>query len=218
MARLQRDGLVFKQAGKGRQPGIYSRSSNLLKQLEAQFEQPNPDTARDSSLLKQENFSGSLPEKVITEPESDQKSDHFSENAPKHTNVFEQSQNPDPVSVPCSNSTTPQFEQIESMPIGAIVKVPSGDVMEVIGYQDGRVKVYAKGIGEDSYPPHLLTLVGFSPDLRFRYVGKSASMERVCKQKHLSVLSIEGDCAEVSHPDWYVTQSIPLSDLKLVKR
>ena len=218
MARLQRDGLVLKQGGKGRQPGIYSRSLNLLKQLETQFEQPNPDTARDTDLLKQENLSGYEPEKVINAPESDQKSDHFSENAPRDTQVFEQSQNPDPVSVPCSNSPTPQFEQVDFMPIGAIVRVPSGMEMEVIGYADGKVKVFSRDCGEDVYPPRMLTLVRFPVECRFRYVGKSASMERVCKMKHLQVLSVEGEYAEVSHSDWYVTQSIPLSDLKLVKR
>ena len=104
------------------------------------------------------------------------------------------------------------------MPIGAIVRVPSGMEMEVIGYADGKVKVFSRDCGEDVYPPRMLTLVRFPVECRFRYVGKSASMERVCKMKHLQVLSVEGEYAEVSHSDWYVTQSIPLSDLKLVKR
>lgn len=53
MARLHRDGMVSKDAGKGRSPGIYRRSSNLLKLIEDQFEHPNPDTVCAVGLLKQ---------------------------------------------------------------------------------------------------------------------------------------------------------------------
>lgn len=170
MARLHRDGLVFKQAGKGRQPGLYSRSSNLLKQLEAQFEQPNPDTARDTSLLKQENLSGVLPEKVITDPESDQKSDHFSEITPKHTNVFEQSQNPDPASVPCSNSPTPQFEQIKAKTIapGSQVRYvgKSPSLSRVCGEKSLTVLAVDKGKAEVKHDKWYVTQCIDLSDLR----------------------------------------------------
>ena len=218
LSLLQKEDVVTKKGGKGRAPAVYSRSFTLLHLGETSSETYNPDGVRDTALLHEDPESANPDEKVITEAESDQKSDHFSSESPIDTYLVKQSQKPDPVNVPCFTSPDSQVKQSEAMPIGAIVKVPSGDVMEVIGYQDGRVKVYTKGIGEDSYPPHLLTLVGFSPDLRFRYVGKVPSTERVCRQKHLTILSVEGEQAEVSYPDWYVTRSIPLSDLKLVKR
>lgn len=114
MSRLHRDDMVTKRGGKGRSPAVYTRSSNLLKQQNLEFEHPNPGTAMDTALLKQNNLYGDLSEKVINEGKSDQYSDHFAENAPTHINVFEQSCNPDGVNVPCSNSTIAEFEQIEA--------------------------------------------------------------------------------------------------------
>lgn len=123
MSRLTRDGVVKKFGGFGRNPAHYMRSSNLLKQLETQFEHPKLDTVSDTDLLKQEKFTKTFTEKVIIEPESDHSTlarnkcdssseqndpmitfapnDHF---LPTHSKLFEQSQNPDGVRDVCSNN------------------------------------------------------------------------------------------------------------------
>lgn len=132
MSRLNRDGLVDKKGGSGRLPARYMRSSNLLKQLETQFEHPNPDSVKDTDLLKQQTFPKELPEKVIIEDKSDHstlarnkcdsspsendpmitfaQNDHFS---PTHTKLFEQSQNVDGVRDVCSNSKIESLSKIE---------------------------------------------------------------------------------------------------------
>jgi hypothetical protein len=104
MSRLYRDDVVSKVAGKGRAPAIYKRSSNLLKQLIVEFEHPNADTIGDTDLLKQDNLSKDIPEKVINGAKSDQLIDHFSEKPPTHTRLFEQSHSPDVTGDVCSNS------------------------------------------------------------------------------------------------------------------
>jgi hypothetical protein len=116
MSRLHRDDMVTKIGGKGRIPARYTRCSNLLKQQSILFEHPNPDPAKDVALLKQNNLSKEPTPKVINGAESDQCVDHFEQKAPTHIKLFEQSCNPDPVSVPCSNSTTPEFEQVGTTP------------------------------------------------------------------------------------------------------
>lgn len=132
MSRLSRDGIVDKCGGKGRLPARYMRSSNLLKQLETQFEHPKPDSVKDTDLLKQNNFTKEPTEKVIICPESDHSTlarnkcdsspeqndpmitfasnDHFS---PTHTKLFEQSQNPDGVRDVCSNSKNDSLSKLE---------------------------------------------------------------------------------------------------------
>lgn len=47
-----------------------------------------------------------------------------------------------------------------------------------------------------------------------RYIGQG-SKSRICSGKKLTVLSIADGSAEVTHDDWYVTQTIPLADLRL---
>jgi hypothetical protein len=134
MSRLQRDGMVTKIAGAGRNPGRYTRSSNLLKQASLQFEQPNPGRVSVTDLLKQNNLSKESESKSMQPPKSMQpmyhpdtkqgetvssyehplhtfpSTDHFS---PTHTNLFEQRCNPEPVSVPCSNSQNLCLSKLE---------------------------------------------------------------------------------------------------------
>jgi AAA domain len=109
MARLHRDGMVSKDAGKGRSPGIYRRSSNLLKLMEPQFEQQDIDTVSDTDLLKQDNLYGHSSRKVINGVESDHLSDHFAKNSPTQHKLFEQSYRPDGDSDVCSNSENPSL-------------------------------------------------------------------------------------------------------------
>jgi hypothetical protein len=165
--------MVTKRAGTGRDPGRYMRSSNLLKQLEAEFEHPKPDSVRATDLLKQDNLYGVDPLKVITEEKSDHLSDHFCSNSPTQVKVFEQTGNPDSVSDVCSNSPTPLFEQV-------LAKKP-------------------------------VTAA------KFRYSGKNLFMNRLCKGKHLEIIAENGEFATVNHPDWLVTQTIPVAELKPVK-
>ncbi len=170
MSRLHRDDLVEKQGGKGRTPARYTRSSNLLKQAEIQFEHPNPDPVSDTALLKQDTFPRVSSEKVIILEKSDQNPDHFSKTPPIHTKVFEQSCNPDGVRDVCSNSENPSLSKFEQ-PIAVGSKVT--------------------------------------------YQGDSIPMRNLCGLKHLEILSIagDGDHAEVKHPKWVVTQTLPLTDL-----
>jgi AAA domain len=104
MSRLHRDNLVSKVAGKGRSPAIYKRSSNLLKQLDVQFEHPNVDATSDTDLLKQYNLPKEPLGKVINEGESDQLIDHISKKPPTQSKLFEQSHRQDGASDVCSNS------------------------------------------------------------------------------------------------------------------
>lgn len=123
MSRLHRDDLVQKQGGKGRNPATYSRSSNLLKQAEIQFEHPNPDPVSDTSLLKQQNLPKTSSEKVIISEESDQNPDHFSKTPPIHTKLFEQSCNPDGARDVCSNSKNESLSKLEqAIGVGSKVK------------------------------------------------------------------------------------------------
>jgi hypothetical protein len=122
LSRLSRDGVITKTGGIGRLPARYSRSLNLLKQLETQFETYNPDSVRDTGLLKQDTFPKDLDKKVIIDPESDHSTldrnkcassetendpmitfasnDHFS---PTQSKAFKQSHNPDGVRDVCLN-------------------------------------------------------------------------------------------------------------------
>ena len=199
LSRLQREGLLEKRAGKGRAPGIYSRSSNLLKQLEAEFEHPNPDGVSDTSLLKQDPFPKVSSEKVINLDKSDHSTltrnkcdslvhaitplitfnsnDHFFPTVPK---LFELACNPDGVSDVCSNSETEslsKFEQTGTPPTTATIAIGS----------------------------------------KVRYIGSRASMSSLCGTKRLEILAITGDEAEVQYPAWVITQTIPLTDLRLTR-
>jgi hypothetical protein len=49
------------------------------------------------------------------------------------------------------------------------------------------------------------------------YVGQDYSWEQLCKRYPLTVLSISDEMATVSAPRWYVTQEIPLADLRLIE-
>jgi hypothetical protein len=134
MSRLHRDEMISKRGGSGRVAATYTRSSNLLKQRELQFEHPNPDTASDTSLLKQKNIPPVITAKSDQLAKSDQPMyhadtesaqtvssceqplitfapiDHFS---PSAIYMFEQSCNPDGVSVPCSNSDLKSLSKFE---------------------------------------------------------------------------------------------------------
>lgn len=113
MSRLHRDGCVSKRGGGGTKPSLYTRSSNLLKQLEAQFEHPNADTEADAALLKQEKISENISAKVINEGESDHLNDHFPKNASRDTYLFEQSQDLSPASDSSSNSKMASLSKFE---------------------------------------------------------------------------------------------------------
>jgi AAA domain len=138
MARLHRDGMVSKVAGKGRSPGVYSRSSNLLKLMEPQFEQPNLDTTYDTDLLKQDNLYGVPEGKVIIEGESDHLSDHFSQNTPTQDKLFEQSYRASPDSDVCSNSENPSLSKAKpNISVSSDVRY-KGDPRSTIGRQCGK--------------------------------------------------------------------------------
>ena len=196
LSRLQREGLLEKRAGKGRAPGIYTRSSNLLKQLETEFEHPKPDPVSDTGLLKQDPFPKVSSEKVIILEKSDHSTlarnkcassdlendqmitfasnDHFSSTYPE---VFEQSYSPDGVRDVCSNSkieSLSKFEQTGTTTTTATIAVGS----------------------------------------QVRYVGARASMSSLCGTKRLEILAITGDEAEVTYRSWVITQTIPLTDLR----
>jgi hypothetical protein len=197
LSRLSRDGVITKAGGIGRLPARYSRSLNLLKQLETQFETYNPDSVRDTGLLKQDTFPKDLDKKVIIEPESDHSAlanekcassetenapmitfasnDHFS---PTQREAFKQSHNPDGVSDVCLND--------------------QNDCLS-----------YAKQTGTRRSTMTVGSQV--------RYSGNKATLSKLCSSKKLTVLEITGDHAVVKHDDWVVTQTIPTTDLKPCK-
>jgi hypothetical protein len=109
MARLHRDGMVSKDAGKGRSPGIYHRSSNLLKLMEPQFEQPNLDTVCSTGLLKQQNLHGEICDKVDNGAKGGHPTVHLVTKTPIQDKLFEQSYSPDGDSDVCSNSENPSL-------------------------------------------------------------------------------------------------------------
>jgi hypothetical protein len=49
------------------------------------------------------------------------------------------------------------------------------------------------------------------------YGGKDYSWVPVCKRYPLTVIAITGEMATVRAPNWYVTQEIPLADLRLIE-
>jgi hypothetical protein len=49
------------------------------------------------------------------------------------------------------------------------------------------------------------------------YGGKDYSWVPVCKRYPLTVIAITGEMATVRAPNWYVTQDIPLADLRLIE-
>jgi hypothetical protein len=89
----------------------------IKKLEELQFEHPNADTISDTALLKQENLSGVLDEKVINGVKSDHSDvpiDHFLPN----TNIlFEQSQESSPAKDTCSNSKSESLSKVERVPV-----------------------------------------------------------------------------------------------------
>jgi hypothetical protein len=48
------------------------------------------------------------------------------------------------------------------------------------------------------------------------YGGKDYSWVQVCKRHRLTVRAITGEMATVRALNWYVTQEIPLADLRLI--
>jgi hypothetical protein len=155
MARLHRDGMVSKDAGKGRSPGIYHRSSNLLKLIEDQFEHPNPDTVCSTALLKQDNLYGVPNGKVINGGESDQFIDHISEKPPTQHKLFEQSHRPDGVSDVCSNSENPSLSygnetHVEEPGFALDARVKYVGVINSLQRICGQKKLTIVAIGPDS--------------------------------------------------------------------
>jgi cysteinyl-tRNA synthetase len=104
MSRLHRDGVVSKSGGGGRRPAVYTRSSNLLKQLEAQFEHPNSITSGSVAVAQTNNLCKESTDKVDNRPKSGQPTVHISKMSPTHTKVFEQSGKPTATEDSSSNS------------------------------------------------------------------------------------------------------------------
>jgi hypothetical protein len=176
MSRLHRDEMVSKKGGKGRLAATYSRSSNLLKQQDLQFEHPNPITASDTSLLKQKNIPPVIETKSMQPPksmqpmyQSDTKSDQMvsSSEHPLHTfppvayfspgplYVFEQSSNPGGASVPCSNSKSTSLSKLE---LG----------QSVAAQRRGAARIPNAMVTALNLPPVLDTYGNLSPGVRIR--------------------------------------------------
>jgi AAA domain len=155
MSRLYRDDVVSKVAGKGRSPAIYKRSSNLLKQLNVEFEHPNVDTTGDTDLLKQDTLYGVPSGKVINGGESDQFIDHISKKPPTQSKLFEQSHRPDGVSDVCSNSENSSLSyanetHVEEPGFALDAQVRYTGVINSLERICGRRKLTIVAIGPDS--------------------------------------------------------------------
>ncbi|MGG6266288.1 AAA family ATPase [Leptolyngbya sp. AN03gr2] len=193
--RLQREDMVEKIGGTGRQLAHYKRSANLSQQLNVLLGQPNPDATSNTACPNKNNLEENPPEKVINSPKSDHatsakqiapdaKLDHFSENdhfLPHSPNLLGQSCKPDPVSVVCPNSQNPL-------------------------------------LGQDSQLSHrsdtLLTPLKVGDSVR--YIGADKPTSVLCGNRRLEILDLQTDKAIVKHSNWMVSQTIPLVDLRRV--
>lgn len=192
--RLQREDMVEKIGGRGRQLAHYKRSANLCQQLDVLLGQPNLDTASNTACPNKKIKDSNLGEKVITPPESDHDRvitfddrDHFSSNTPI---LLGQSCNPDPVSVPCPNSTSSLLGQV-----GTNCHTPK-ERIDPINSRTGSIPQTGD---------------------RVVYVGAAGSMSALCGARRLKVIDIHGDMATVKHDKWVVSQTIPIADLRKVE-
>ncbi|MBE9031617.1 AAA family ATPase [filamentous cyanobacterium LEGE 11480] len=177
MSRLHRDGVVSKRGGGGCRPAVYTRSSNLLKQLEAQFKHPNPIASGSVAIAQTNNLCKDSPDKVDNQPKSGQPTVHISKMSPTHTKVFEQSGKPTATGDSSSNSD-----------IECLSKFRQPDTQTYVFTEGGQVY----------------------------YEGDTASLDRVCGRKKLTIVAIGEESCEVSHKNWVVTQTIPKTDLRPV--
>jgi AAA domain len=155
MARLHRDGMVSKDAGKGRSPGIYRRSSNLLKLIEDQFEHPNPDSVCSVGLLKQDNLHGHFADKVDIGAKSGQHDAVCQQNPPTQPKLFEQSHRPDGAGDVCSNSENPSLSygnetHVEEPGFALDARVKYVGVINSLGRICGQKKLTIVEICDDS--------------------------------------------------------------------
>lgn len=186
--RLQREDMVEKVGGKGRQLAHYKRSANLSQQLNVLLGQQDVDAVSDTACPNKNLKDTNSPEKVIISPKSDHatnaKDDHFSENDhffAEDQKLLGQSCTPAPVSAPCPNSTNPLL---------------------------GQVRQLAHRIDT------LLTPLKVGD--RVRYVGKDSPTGVLCGNRELEVLELQNEMAIVKHHKWVVRQTIPVADLRRV--
>jgi hypothetical protein len=59
---------------------------------------------------------------------------------------------------------------------------------------------------------------GVNPGSKVRYAGRNFLFTRLCGDKHLSIDAVAGDQATVTHEDWLVPQTIPVKELKPIRR
>lgn len=193
--RLQREDMVEKVGGKGRQLAHYKRSANLSQQLNVLLGQQDVDAISDTACPNKKLKDTNLPEKVINSPKSDHatsssqntpdaKLDHFSKNDhffAEDQNLLGQSCTPEAVSAPCPNSTPSEL---------------------------GQVRQLAHRIDPLLTPLKVGDLV--------RYSGKDAPTSALCGKRDLEVLELRDDVAIVKHHKWMVTQTVPVKDLRRV--
>ncbi|BAU09682.1 hypothetical protein LEP3755_01550 [Leptolyngbya sp. NIES-3755] len=189
--RLQREDMVEKIGGTGRQLAHYKRSANLSQQLDMLLGQPNSDNTSVTACPNKNNLEENPPEKVINSPKSDHTSDtkqiapdakldHILENdhfLPNSPNSVRTSANPHPVSVVCPNSQNPKLGQDRTL-AHSTKPLKTGDFV--------------------------------------RYIGGDSPMSMLCGSRQLEVIRIQGDVAIVKYERWAISQTIPLVDLRLV--
>ncbi|GAP99140.1 AAA family ATPase [Leptolyngbya sp. NIES-2104] len=193
--RLQREDMVEKIGGKGRQLAHYQRSATLSQQLNMLLGHQNPDDTSDTACPNKKILENDLPLKVINSPKSDQsetqenfpherkvitfsQNDHFFSNTPP---LLGQSCKPDPVSDVCPNSPDRllgQGDQLSHRLDPVLTPLKVGD--------------------------------------RAVYIGPDKPMSMLCGNRHLEILEMQNDRAIVKNKKWVVSQTVPLADLRRV--
>ena len=186
--RLQREDMVEKIGGKGRQLAQYRRSANLCQQLDVLLAHQKPDGESNTSLRQQNIKDTDLRLKVINEGKSDQatdaKLDHFSENDhffEQNSKLLAQSHSPDVDSDTVCQQGSPLLAQV-----GAKCHT-----------QAQRIDPLLTGD-------------------RVVYIGTSKPLSMLCGNKQLEVLSVQEGKAIVKNKRWMVSQTIPICDLRRI--
>ncbi|MBW4540774.1 MAG: AAA family ATPase [Myxacorys chilensis ATA2-1-KO14] len=198
--RLQREDMVEKQGGKGRQLAQYRRSANLCQQLDGLLAHQNPDGAGDTSLRQQNIKDSALGLKVINSPKSDheagveenssrEKGDHFSPN----DHLFEKSSRVLAQSCDVDSESDSMCQQSDPL----------------------LARVGANCHTENRRIDPLLTALRVGDFVLYR--GSYGPAGVMCGDRQLEIVEIHNGLATVKHKSWVVNQTYSITDLRKVR-
>lgn len=192
--RLQREDMVTKHGGKGRQLAQYSRSANLCQQGLIVLGHQNPDTPIDTGLRQQNIKDREREEKVINSPKSDQSSPKPNDHFLKNDHFFEKEQNL--LAQSCSPDVDSDSMRQQGDPLLALVGANCHTEKSSKDRKKGKIEIGS----------------------RVLYRGDSSSLQRVCQSKRLTVEAISDGQATVNYPGWAFTHTVPVTDLMPTRR